>query len=279
MSILLETLNHQQREDKELPTSLPNIYSSHYDDEMLGDEWLYKRVNQWRLVCLCLLLALIASWSYFWLASSGSKTETHSPISVTNTFNDENSLKQTVPVELKKSLNENAANNQPLKDTEISSNENISIRNNVDSVNSIKVDSNNNKQAYTPQKRVVVEKPVQQVQQTAQQLTGQKLNGQKLISPSTQAVPAQKTVNQSNNTNYDSAILKEDLPAELLQEFPPLEVNSYVVADDPEKSFVILDGAFYKINQLIAIDLILRQITADYIVVEFQNRLVKIKLK
>jgi len=65
MSILLESL---QQKDNQADASVPNLGDSHYDDDMLSDEWLLAKVKHWQQISLLLVLVLATSWSYFLLS-------------------------------------------------------------------------------------------------------------------------------------------------------------------------------------------------------------------
>ncbi len=247
MSILLETLNHQSNEQQKTSTDLPNVHSSHYDDEMLGDERLFRQLKLWRLTCFILLITLIVSWSFFWITSTGSVIDNQRQDNFTKQLNGK---ELTGHSESKNESIQSIAKVEtaPVISTEIPD----------------KTKEITQKPTYVPQKRVVDNTPERS----------------KIIKPTTNTQKAEKPkpVNRKNQ-NFELAIYKEELPSELLELFPLIVINSYVISDDAEKSFVIMDGAFYKINQVIAPDLTLRQITAEQIVVEFYDQLVKIKLK
>ena len=84
----------------------------------------------------------------------------------------------------------------------------------------------------------------------------------------------------SGTENTNSVTLSiDELSPELRQQLPLININSYVVAETANDSFVILDGAFYKVDQVIAPNLILREITNDEIVVDFKSQRIKIPHK
>lgn len=56
MSILLESLN-QSGKNKE--GDLPGLSDNHFDDEMLSDEWLLKKIRVWKAIAFFLLLCLV----------------------------------------------------------------------------------------------------------------------------------------------------------------------------------------------------------------------------
>ena len=62
MSILLESLSQKSTSSGE---SVPDLSVTHFDDEMMGDDWLLQRLKYWKLFCLFLVLLLVASWVLF----------------------------------------------------------------------------------------------------------------------------------------------------------------------------------------------------------------------
>jgi len=63
MSILLESLNQSKKSPN---NEIPSLDDSHFDDDMLGDEWLLRKVMFWKVVSGLLLIALMASWILFY---------------------------------------------------------------------------------------------------------------------------------------------------------------------------------------------------------------------
>ena len=82
MSILLESL----KQSKNIPENdIPGLDDSHFDDELLGDEWLLKRVKFWKMVSGILFVVLIISWLIFYVNDSSMQvladiSETHSKV-------------------------------------------------------------------------------------------------------------------------------------------------------------------------------------------------------
>ncbi|MDH5434587.1 MAG: general secretion pathway protein GspB [Gammaproteobacteria bacterium] len=76
--------------------------------------------------------------------------------------------------------------------------------------------------------------------------------------------------------NPAALITLGQLPEDLKKIFPDLQINSYVLSENPKDSFVILDGSLYEENQLIAPNLVLRQIKKEFMVVEFYGHQIKI---
>ncbi len=71
MSILLESL---EQKDNQSDNQVPNLGDSHFDDEMLSDEWLLEKVKFWQRLAIGLMLALAVSWVYF-IASDNKATQ------------------------------------------------------------------------------------------------------------------------------------------------------------------------------------------------------------
>jgi len=221
LSILLESLNQQADENRN--HQLPDIHSSHFDDEMLGDEVLYKKLKLWKIISLLLFLILLSSWGYFYFQMNHRGGDAPKKV-----------LDETAVVEIKQAP------------------ENNNKKTNETQVESAKEEVGN---TYKPQKREV--KTVE----------------------NTVSVQQEKTKTERSPKTIGAAVFVKELPTELQQKFPNIEINSYVIADKSEDSFVILDGSFYKTNQVITPDLTLRNITSENIIVEFHAYLVKIPLK
>lgn len=259
MSILLESIARENTNASELPT----INSLHFDDEMLGDDWLQKRVRRWRNISLLLSLILISSWALFawyWLnlpsapealvAKSENSQATAHPSTMAQ--GESPSLE---PQQTEGSSSGSAQATERLTDSRLT--------------NNLPTTASPEKQHYKPQKitSAPVEKaspPAQKTEPVASENTGQ------------QSV----TLNESRNKPAGSAgrITPEQLPPELQQSFPHLAINSYVVAEQAEDSFIILDGGFYQIGQVISPHLVLREIGRDELVVEFHEYWVKVPL-
>lgn len=235
MSILLESLDEQPTKKN---GDVPNIHESHFNDELLGDEWLLQRIKKWKIISAILFTMLILNW----LAMAGY---------FIYFFQKEISL----PVVEQK----NATDIQVLP---ITSNANSLINKNKLSIEQTNLDNTVNnqkliKEEYTPQKRNIVN--------TSEKKENDKVNKNNQVTK-----PAK------NSENKTAVLSVDDLPQDLKSKFPVLKIDSYVVADKKEESFVILDGSFYSINQVISPNLILREIDKDKIIVEFHSQRVKI---
>lgn len=243
MSILLESLN---KEPSSQTNQVPDIHDSHFDDDMLGDEWLLRRVKIWQVVSLSLVVLLVISGFVFYNKISQEKL-------LSEKLTAENS-------ELKSQLDKALQTSES-----VAIQENVEISPPVVQENTSPIKQNlsaedvtaSSKQQYIPKKREVVEAPI------------------KTVSKNISDKPATPEI-KSNNTSQGSVLTKEELSEDLREQFPNIQINSFVVADNPQDSFVILDGSFYKVNQVIAPDLILREISKEYILVEFHTQLVKL---
>jgi len=70
MSILLESL---EQKDNQTDSSIPNLGDSHFDDEMLSDEWLLEKLKLWQQIAFSLIFLLLLSWGYFLLTPKEEK--------------------------------------------------------------------------------------------------------------------------------------------------------------------------------------------------------------
>jgi hypothetical protein len=230
VSILLESLNQQV--EGSTKRELPNIHSSHFDDEMLGDEGLYKQLKLWKMTALLLLFLIVVSWTYF----------------LTQTISQPSKVVGSPKMEKKWVKNKKITDlSQQAVETSIE---------NKAGVDGPKVEAEiDTKGLYKPQKRKVEKEP------------------------SATFLKNRNQVQSSNEIPKGPPIEIAELPEELKSNFPQIEVNSYVIANKEEDSFVILGGLFYKNNQVITPNLTLRKITSEHMVVEFHSYLVKIPLK
>ena len=252
MSILLESLN------KEAPSQdaqVPNMHESHFDDDMLGDEWLLRRVKLWQFIAIVAIIGVAISWIGFYhhldkVQSLSNKLETENS-ELKSQLN--KALQTASTLAAKANLNQAPVNASQNVATASPVNTPVASEQATPAADAESV----NKQQYVPKKRQPVKrpKPVAVDSGTSKETT-----------PATVA----------NNTSQGGAVSKEELSADLYAQFPNIEINSFVVADNPKDSFVILDGSFYKENQVIAPDLILREISKEYILVEFHTQLVKL---
>ncbi|WP_196139523.1 general secretion pathway protein GspB [Aliikangiella sp. G2MR2-5] len=259
MSILLESLDKNNRQDHD---ELPQLQATHFDDDMLGDDWLVARLNRWKFVAVACIALLILSWSFFtyqWLQHNDQGAYDSSL----------QLAKENEVLVAKKSTNESALSNiQALPEDKASqSNERQPSEDVKDLVAIDSAEQADKMQVYKPQKR----------QSKVETKTTQVNKNQTQADQISKGTSSELPVKQS--TASRPKVFREELPPELKASFPEINIGSYVVADDPEKSFVILDGSFYKINQVIAPQMILREIGQKEIVVEFHQYMVKIPHK
>jgi hypothetical protein len=233
MSILLESLN--QQEQPEASSNLPNLQSSHFDDDMLNDDDVYRQLKWWKVAAISSMLLLGGSW-LTWLVFDKPQAARSDMqlISLQNQTKQAVSKKLLSPIESEPTESALSEKNQPLTEQ---------AKTNVDSSQSDVITS-----VYKPQKR-------------SNTLTYQK--------------PGQQA-SSNKSVGNKAAIFPSQLSAELKDKFPEMAINSYVIADKVEDSFVILDGSIYAVNQLISANLTLREINSDGIVVEFYSQRIKL---
>jgi len=274
LSILLESLNQQENKNQ----AVPDVHSVHFDEDMLGDDWLRRRVRRWQIIASVLLLALILSWSY-WLAGGrplfdgDRQAVTEITASVADKSLDiefsESSLKE--PEFQEPELKKSGFNNAEMSDSgspEATPRElDIQGRTQSESLmfghqqESKTIDT---RQSYKPEKRVqAVSTPLDS--RTRDQ-SPENLNAvadvSKIVSDESASMP----------------VLLEDLPEKTRQKLAMLSVSSSVVADKAEESFIIIDGRFYQINQQVTPEILIKQIKKSFLVVEYQGQLIKLNL-
>ncbi len=276
MSILLDSLEKNKDEEN---NAVPDVHASHFDDEMLSDEWLLTRVKRWQYIALCLALALITSWFYFYFNTSKLSLEQQGKnVGLNQSISSQPSVVESKPeqnktnskVESAKANLEFASGSQQTE-VGLAKSQSASSGATDKAIDTSTLDESqnanqieNNKVVYQPKKR-----ELKQNTQAAK------------TSITTQA----KTKNVKNTqvksavTQNSPAIFFDELPLNLQESFPSIELGSYVVSDSSENSFVIIDGGFYKINQVIAPDMVLRGINTDHILVEFKSYYVKLPHK
>lgn len=257
MSILLDSLSQQNKTNENAEgfntqnPAVPNLDVSHFDDEMLGDEWIIKRANQWKLVALMTIGLLVLSWGYFLYYEKTDDNQNKSEASSSSVS------PSVIKPESTKILGNQEVVKSTLKQNKIESlQKNNFVKNQNDSVESFSMVSQIKKQQYKPEKRIVT--------------ASNKSDSNKENELSTKAIKVTKIT--------EPAVFLEELSLQEQEDFPEIKIDSYIISDKPQESFVILDNKFYKMNQLISTDLILREITKENILLEYQSKLVKIPL-
>jgi len=71
--------------------------------------------------------------------------------------------------------------------------------------------------------------------------------------------------------------LLSDLPFEFRQTLPKFTINVFVYSRDPEQRFIMIDMVKYKPGQQIKDAMLLKEILPDGFVIDYQNRVFKIK--
>jgi len=71
--------------------------------------------------------------------------------------------------------------------------------------------------------------------------------------------------------------LLSDLPFEFRQTLPKFTINVFVYSQDPEERFIMIDMVKYKPGQQIKDAMLLKEILPDGFVIDYQNRVFKIK--
>jgi type II secretory pathway component PulC len=87
-----------------------------------------------------------------------------------------------------------------------------------------------------------------------------------------------RTPSEKPDRANEHIVLLEELPEIVRDEFPELSINSYVLADDPQKSFVVINNQIYGQNEILAPHTKLLSIEQDAIIVLFKDYRVKLPL-
>ena len=237
MSILLESLKQsEQTEDHDIPS----LSDSHFDDEMLSDEWLLTRVKFWKFAAFGILsllfIVLIAGYIY-WPKIKIEPTQVLSSaaipkVAASSSVSSSRDIRQTQQTLSTKQLTGSSLSNDS-QDQQIAK--------------------------YQP--TIVESQPAVQ-------------GSEELLSSE---YPAGKLSSNPSNVQSNIPVNYESLSEQEKRNFPELSVNSFAVSSNPAKSFVVLNGAFYSTGEIIAPHLKLVLIDKDGIVVKHKNRLIRIK--
>jgi FtsZ-interacting cell division protein ZipA len=262
MSILLESLNQtKQSAGISSDKGVPSLDDSHFDDEMLSDEWLLKKLVFWKMISGILLVALLASWfgTYFYLS------------------NPENKIDMSVS-ELKENSATEVLQNQPEKNTDeqnilkpvkiVNDNRHSDKDNNQEaereSTEQLQNNSNQVKQTYKPKK---IATPVSAI------YTEKKTNKR-----TSQENASVKDGSDQTASDQNTRVVEfESLTESEQQQLPGLEISSYAVSSNTDKSFVVLNGAFYGQGETIAPYLELISIDKEGILIRYKGRLIRKK--
>lgn len=259
MSILLESLNQSKPSTgNSQDGSVPSVDDSHFDDEMLSDEWLLKKLLVWKIISAILLAALLVSWTGFYLYSSTSVSKVDHPVLQAEqnaTILDSQELVSTV--DENKEISKTGAEVSKVLAEQRSNDEDAGA------ANKSEILSSQTKEKYQPKK---IEKS--SIGPTAEQnkvivSVEKKLTGD----------PAQQ-----ENMNKSEQVIEFDSLSEMeKQELPELEITSYAVSSNPEKSFVVLNGAFYGQGETISPFLVLISINKEGILLRYKGRMISKK--
>ncbi len=256
MSILLESL--RQTSDNK-GNEIPGVGDSHFDDEMLSDEWLLAKLRTWKLICALLALALLVT-SIGWFMSATQTKSRSSEIQLPS-VSEQSTKARELPA--KPSQNQ-LPSKQPASQKEFGA---LEIKSSVEQQSK----SQPVKQKYIPKK---VEQPVRS--------SSTKNTGLANNSPSQSSTPAKsnsvvQTSKPIGSAATDSVIDYESLSSQQQSDMPELEISSYAVSSNSKKSFVVLNGAFYGQGETIAPNLVLVSIEKESIVVRYFDQLIRKK--
>ena len=250
MSILLESLNQSKQssvnsEDR----GVPGVGDSHFDDEILSDEWLLKKVWYWKITSAALLLVLLVSWIGFYF---------YSPIS-------ENKVEHSIS---KVEENTDVGDLQKQQDNRVGNKEISEAEENVGG-------------SITEVKTNIEEAEVGNIAEKAVSKTKEKYQPKKIEKTSI-VTSAEKNITKSRaqqtNLNQNGQVIEFDSLTEIeKQELPELEISSYAVSSNPEKSFVVLNGAFYGQGETISPHLVLISIDKEGILIRYKGRMISKK--
>ncbi len=238
MSILLESLNQSKDPaDQNSDPDVPGINDSHFDDEMLSDEWILKKLAFWKIMSAILLVTLVASWIGFYIYSEQPSELKEKSIANENVPDSTEIIQTVVPkAEPKSSIQE--------------------------------------KQSVETQDAT---KPVYQPKKITKSLVNDENETKENTQKKSAIVLSSSEQVDNEAQNNDQPIEFESLSEAALSEMPELEISSYAVSSNPKKSFVVLNGGFYGIGETIAPNLVLLEINKDGIIIRYRNQLIKKK--
>jgi len=250
MSILLESLNQSSSNDGQ---GVPNVGDSHFDDEMLSDEWLLKKLKFWKITAgILFFISISLTFSLYWISSKDLTQENVAENNLLILGTDTNAESSKIVPPVKKSTIPNTMHSTSVE----KSGEPTSMANSVDSGDTEKQD-----EATTPVKEKYIP---------------QRVSVQPSAVKSAKTLP--KIVTSSSQTQVDGSVIDfESLSIAEQQEIPELEISSYAVSSNVNKSFVVLNGAFYGQGEIIAPNLVLVRIEKKSIVVRYKQQLIRKK--
>ncbi len=246
MSILLESLNQTKHSHDALSgNSVPSVNDTHFDDEMLSDEWLFKKIFFWKIISGLLLVVLLGSWVGFYFYSGNSKDKVDSQFFKLEQQNKMIAAKKLPDNMLETKLpSQKGINHKPQQVTDNKQADAIATDETSAPI----------KEKYQPKKIKPSNKP----------------NGfEKAI--------AKPLVTQNASHQATQVVEFESLSDAEKQELPELEISSYAVSSNTKKSFVVLNGAFYAQGETITPHLVLVSIEKEGILMRYKGRLISKK--
>jgi len=269
MSILLESLNQSKEDNK---GDVPSVTDSHFDDEMLSDEWLLKKLKMWRIFSAYLLVFVIVSVSffYYYITTSENKISELSLQLEQAMINNKNLISNNSKAILTKE-NDNSQQSelvQPIEET--NGKESSRADNRFTEIKKTAITTTESsssptiKTQYQPQK-----------QKANDSINSTNIND---ISNSKSSTDRQSKFSDSGQSiSPDKPTEFESLSEIEKSELPDLEISSYAVSSNPQKSFVVLNGAFYGQGEVIAPNLELISINKEGIVIRYKGRFIRKK--
>jgi hypothetical protein len=268
MSILLESL--RQSSDNQ-NGDIPGVGDSHFDDEMLSDEWLLAKLRMWRIIAALLAVALVITsigWMYNVTLTFLGSSQVNSQL--TGDANADSSVLLVKPSTDKKAES-HPENKQSFGALEIKS-----------SVDEQSPKSNSAatkqplKQKYVP-KKVALPLTTKSI---ADSNRSSNSNSSVVEQANNSVKISQRQANRLSSGSSDSrgaVIDYESLTKQQQNEMPELEISSYAVSSNSNKSFVVLNGAFYGQGETIAPNLVLISIEKESIVIRYFEQLIRKK--
>lgn len=266
MSILLESLNQSQTEERK---SIPSVDDSHFDDEMMSDEWLLAKVKFWRHTSFVLCVLLLTSLAALFFVMN-SLPQQQSAASFSKDVGSENELGDTQAPTLvaeEKRVESNLAtktNDEPKKTNSAKA-----------SADELSHQQGVIKQVYKPTKKSIESNNQSQTSGIANQSKSDLSANESASQVSSNSTGTVNGADSGTATKESTEF--EGLSNSEKSELPALEISSYAVSSNPNKSFVVLNGSFYGPGETIAPYLTLVSINKEGIVVKYKGRLISKK--
>jgi hypothetical protein len=296
MSILLDSLTQKEKEEQ---PSIPDIHAEHFDDGSSLD-YSQEPVNYWKAAAFFLLFLFLVGLIYYIYQSSKFHNQLlHEPHSVNNVQTEPNKVYDTNNVSSSSSLalqsneshtsakskvfrTQSEANKTNVLQRHVEEKKWLERQREIQRMRSIDYSQRIAQDSISTTGLEAIQSEKREPQRVIEPPTSNSFdiaNNSDIIDSSSEEVEFLDTQPSEMSKDIGLAISWEELSVEEKQRFPRLEIDSYVVSSNPNKSFIILKGRFYKINQFISADLILREITNKYVAIEFDNKLVNIPFK